>query len=430
MNLDVRTNPALLKLDLYCKGLRIDESCKTAVDKRGRPIMRTRAGLGSGLELILPDKIWTNVPVVEDFVKESPYTLHQEDGKFVLRLSGDRVCEVRVPKEPDFYEKLTSSGRKMKRIGVLQGTYIGIYPTAACYYWTKKPRENCDFCSVGLNLGTEEEEAKLVQDVVETCIAAQEECNITYVHFNTGFYEGDTYLDQLEPYIKAVRQHTGCLIGVQTPPHPDFRRYDRLREMGVNTVSFCFEFFNKEVFDRRCPGKSRHVGLQRYLDAVAYCAKLFDTTNGEIVAGPEPVPDTLAAIDWITSVGAIPTVCIFRPLRGTDAEKDPAPKTEEMVPVFKRLYERCMERSLPIGIAHNVEVSIVLKPEECHYFADHEGKYVLNKAKIWLGNKVLRGILWWRRTRARLFRSRNPLAIPAQASCASRPLGGAADKAA
>jgi hypothetical protein len=27
MDLDVRRNPALLKLDLYCKGMRIDDSC-------------------------------------------------------------------------------------------------------------------------------------------------------------------------------------------------------------------------------------------------------------------------------------------------------------------------------------------------------------------------------------------------------------------
>ena len=402
MNLDVRVNPGLLKLDLYCKGMRIDESC--LVEKDGRPILRTRAGLGSGLEIILPDKLWTNVPVVEEFTKKSPYTLHRDEaGRYEIRLGGGHVCWVTIPKEPAFYQKLTTRGKKMSRIGVLQGTYLGVYPTETCFYWKIKPkRQNCDFCSIGLNLGVEEEEDKLVEDVVETAIAAREECKITYVHFNTGYYENDTYLDQLEPYVQAVHDRTGLLIGVQTPPHPDFRRYDKLRKMGVNTVSFCFEFMNKEVFDKRCPGKSRYVGLQRYLDAIEYCAKLFDTTNGEIVAGPEPVEDTLRAIDWITSVGAIPTVCIFRPLKGTDAQDDPSPKTEDMVPVFKRLYERCMERRLPIGIAHNVEVSIVLKPEECHYFSDHEGKYRFHKAKIWLMNKAIRLVLQVRVLRAKL----------------------------
>ncbi|MCZ7582297.1 MAG: radical SAM protein [Deltaproteobacteria bacterium] len=415
MRLDVKENPALLKLDLYCKGLRIDESC--LIKEEGRPILRTRAGLGSGLEMILPDNVWTNTPVTEAFTKESPYVLKLDDRhRYQLYLNDGHVCEVRIPKEPEFYKKRTSSGKKMARVGVLQGTYLGVYPTAACYYWKMKPkRQNCDFCSVGLNLGVEEEEAKAVNDVVETALAARDECGITYVHFNTGFYENDTYLDQLEPYVREIRNRTGLLIGVQTPPHPDFRRYDRLRAMGVNTVSFCFEFFNKEVFDRRCPGKSHHVGLTRYLDAVEYCARLFDTANGEIIAGPEPVEDTLRAIDWITSVGAIPTVCVFRPLKGTDAENDPPPKTEEMIPIFRRYYERCMERGLPIGIAHNVEVSIVLKPEECHYFSDHHGKYLWNKTKIWFLRYVLRAVLAVRKWKAdhdfyaRPLRSRIPL---------------------
>ena len=53
MESDVRKNPGLLKLDLYCRGMRLDDSC-TIEERGGRKVLRTRAGLGSGLELILP----------------------------------------------------------------------------------------------------------------------------------------------------------------------------------------------------------------------------------------------------------------------------------------------------------------------------------------------------------------------------------------
>ena len=76
MDLDVRRNPALLKLDLYCKGMRIDDSCLVEQDG-GRKILRTRAGLGSGLEVVLPGGLWTNVPVTEKFAQPSPYVLHR-----------------------------------------------------------------------------------------------------------------------------------------------------------------------------------------------------------------------------------------------------------------------------------------------------------------------------------------------------------------
>jgi len=147
--------------------------------------------------------------------------------------------------------------------------------------------------------------------------------------------------------------------------------------MGVNRVSFCFEVFDPEIFRAVCPGKHREYGLDYYLEAVRYCAALGRkgrrhepwVTNGEIIAGLEPPESSIKAIDWITSVGAIPTVCVFRPLVGTDLEDAPPPKTEEMVPVFRRLYEACMEKGLPIGCAPNVHVSLVLLPEECRYLS-------------------------------------------------------------
>ncbi len=379
---DVRKNPGLLKLDLYCKGIRLGESC--SVEKNGgRQIMRTRAGLGSGLEVILPDELYTNIPVVEDFALNSPYLLNRElDGSYLIYDESGPVAQVKLAPRPAWYDRETSSGRKMSRIGTLQGTYLAIYPAKVCDYWLEKPeRVNCKFCSVGLNLGRDDADEKTVNDVLETVGAAVEENKITYVDFNTGHYKGDTYLDILEPFIRAVKKNYGLLIGVQTPPHHDLSRYHELKKTGVNRVSFCFEIWDRERFKEVCPGKNRQYGLDRYLEAIEYCTRIFHTTNGEIVAGLEPSEKSIQAIDWITSVGAVPTVCIFRPLKGTDYENLPTPSTEEMIPVFRRMYEACMEKGLMIGVAPNIKVSLVLLPEEGRYFLDNGNRYYLTRAK-------------------------------------------------
>src|SRR4029450_553414 len=72
MTLAARRHPALLKLDLFCRGLRIDEGCHVAEDG-GRDVLRTRAGLGSGLELIPPGGLWAKVPVTAPFAAEAAY---------------------------------------------------------------------------------------------------------------------------------------------------------------------------------------------------------------------------------------------------------------------------------------------------------------------------------------------------------------------
>lgn len=370
----LRSRPGLLKLDLYCKGLQLDDSC-FVTDDGGRPILRTRAGLGSGLELILPGGLWTNVPVAEPFAARSPYRLRRSPrGAYELLWHGRKVSVPDLSPRPGWYDRETSTGKPMTRIGTLQGTYLGIYQAKVCEYWTEKPeRVNCKFCSVGLNLGVDDTDDKSVDEVMEVIRTARRESGITYVDFNTGHYDGDTYLDILEPFIVRIKEELGLLVGVQTPPHRDLSRYDHLRQIGVNRVSFCFEIFDRDRFEEICPGKHREYGLDHYLEAVRHCATLGAkgprdepwVSNGEIIAGLEPPESSIRAIDWITSVGAIPTVCVFRPLKGTDLEDREPPSTEEMVPVFRRLYEACMERGLPIGCAPNVHVSLVMLPEEC-----------------------------------------------------------------
>lgn len=419
METDIRSNPGLLKLELYCKGLRVDDSFFKE-QRRGRQIMRTRAGLGSGLELVLPDGLWTNAPVVEPFAQHSPYILYREprtssdtrhranghgagsehgseedEDRLVIRRDGDHelISEVELAPKPAWYEQTTTNGKKMIHIGSLQGTYLGVYPSKVCEYWLDQPvKTNCKFCSVGLNLGVDDADTKSVEEVVEVAIAAREQSKITYLDFNTGHYEGDTYLDILEPYIRRVKEETGLLIGVQTPPHHDLTRYDKLKKMGVNRVSFCFEIWNRDRFQEVCPGKHREYGLDRYLEAVRYCAQIgqdrrpfdFDpwVSNGEIIAGLEAPADSMAAIDWITSVGAVPTVCVFRPLKATDYAEVPPPSTEDMIPVFARLYEACIEHELPIGVAPNIHVSLVMLPEEGRYLVSNPGRFRWKEAKL------------------------------------------------
>src|SRR5215207_8093200 len=106
----VRSNSALLKLDLYCRGLRLDQSCYVEGDG-GRKILRTRAGLGSGLELILPGGLWTNVPVSESFAQSSPYTLHRTDAGYVLRWREADLVPVKLSPRPAWYDGKTSTGK-------------------------------------------------------------------------------------------------------------------------------------------------------------------------------------------------------------------------------------------------------------------------------------------------------------------------------
>lgn len=377
-----KVNPGVLKLELLCRGILIDPSCH--VEKDARKISRLRAGLGSGLEVCLDDNIHVNVPVTEGFAASSPFTIKRhDDATYHVYKDDQHITKVELPPAPAFYEKKTSSGKLMSRVAQMQGTYLGIYATDVCSFWTTYKGNNCKFCSTGLNLGPLEEEEKKVSDVIETVIAAREEEKITFVHFNAGYFDSDG-AEKLMPYAKAVLEETGLLVGIQATPAKDFKLYDEMKAMGVNHLSFCYEFHSPEAFAEVCPGKEKYITQQRYFDAIKYTADLFGKgfVSGEIIAGIEPLEWTHRAIDWITDQGAFPTICVFRPIPGTEYGDKPSPEPEPLKAIFQHMYEACMEHGIPVGLAPNLKISIVIQPDEGRYFLENRNKYKLTELKL------------------------------------------------
>ena len=194
-------NACELEIDLFCKGMRVADD--VSLDG-ARGVSRTRAGLGSGLEVVIPtgswlkDAIWVNVPVVESFTKRSPYILTERSGHtFRIRDERDGTeYAIDIPSEPPWYHQLTSRDVPMSRVGVLQGTYLGIYANPVCAFWHATPKLNCRFCTTGMNVGDAEVVEKAIEDVVETCHAAKDQSGITFVHFNGG-YHGTRGLEQI-----------------------------------------------------------------------------------------------------------------------------------------------------------------------------------------------------------------------------------------
>jgi hypothetical protein len=392
-------NPCELEIDLFCRGLRINPACSLEDDARF--IARTRAGLGSGLELVIPGPlkdVWVNVPVEEDFAQQSCYELVRERGEYGVRDSrqGFRYA-VRIPPEAAWYTRATSRGTPMHKVGVLQGTYLGIYISNSCGFWYHSPSLNCKFCATGLNVGVNEVAAKDVEDVVEVVRAAKEESGVTFVHFNSG-YQTDRDLDEAAPYVKAVKSRVGALVGLQLIPTLEFWKYDRLIDLGADHFSFCYEFHNPEHFARFLPGKQQLVGQRTFFRALEYTAKKLGkgSCSGEIVAGVEPIEDTLRAIDYITGIGAFPTVCIFRPTIGADMEQWPSPRYEDMRVVFRYLYEACRRNHIPIDVTPNIEVSLIVQPGDTRYLAPRNTASFLYRAEMGLARALARPYFWWK----------------------------------
>jgi len=390
-----RFNPCELEIELFCRGLRIDPSCTLEKDARG--FHRIRAGLGSGLELVVPGDlkdVWCNVPVEESFAAASPFLLRKEASSYaVVDGRDDTAYPVWLPGEPAWYGRQTSRGTPMSAIGVLQGTYLGVYISETCRFWDPGNDRHCQFCTSGLNVGTVEVARKKVEDVVEVAQAARAGSGATFVHFNAGYQREDRPeatrshgLNLAAPYVKAIREHVGGFVGVQVAPvlAHDFWKYDWLVDLGTDHFSFCYEFHDPEYFAKYCPGKCGSLGQQTFFSALEYTAKKLGkgAVSGEIIAGIEPVEATLDAIDYITSVGAFPTICIFRPLVGSLMEGFPSPAAEDMKRVFGHLWEAILRRGIPSDVIPNIQVSLIVNPGDAAYLGRRDLRFRLYRAKM------------------------------------------------
>jgi len=406
-------SPVELEIELFCRGMRLDPSA--TVDRDGRRVTRTRAGLGSGLELVIPaprKPIWVNVPVVEAFAQKSPFVLAKEGAGEAYAVQDTRTGEaypVEIPQEPAWYGRTTSSGVEMSRIGVLQGNYLGVYVSNACLYWAKNAA--CKFCTTGKNVGVSEQKRKSVADVVEVAIAARDESGSVFTHLNTGYHyeevdrlESIHGLRQCEPFVRALRDQVGGFIGVQAHPVPrrKFGEYDALIEAGTDHFSFCYEFEDPHWFAQICPGKASTVGQQGFFDAMEYASKRLGRgrVSGEIIAGLEAVGSTKRGIDRIVAAGAFPTVCIFRPTIGSELENAPPPDPWAMREVFAHLYEACRDAGLPIGILP-IEVSLVVQPEEAAGLAAPSISSLAYEWKLRALRALARPYVAWKRRPAR-----------------------------
>ena len=166
------------------------------------------------------------------------------------------------------------------------------------------------------------------------------------------------------------------LIGVQLAPEKDFqplRPPDRPRRRSPVVLRRVLE---PEVVRRDLPGQGedarpeavpRGDGVLREADA-----------EGRGVGGNHRGHragrgHASTAIDYIAGLGAFPTVCVFRPTVGADMEAWPPPKYDEMRAVMLHVYEACRRNWIPIGAAPNIEVSIVVNPDDAALLAPRDG---------------------------------------------------------
>jgi hypothetical protein len=370
-------HPVILKLALLSQGLKVSPEAASEIGKTLKIAHAVGAVGKHALDIILdPGKVYVGLPVgaaVSNHLTEgTPFTLEVENGKYfigrkpaVLSDSGrfqcvdenakpERLMSVTIPPYPHYYDHKTSRNHSMRSIMPLAGDFGGATIFPHCHYFgrfTEDYKNNeCRFCGIDENLQSGRDIfPKRPEDFLETVAEARK-----YPYFRHGpvFAGGTT-----PPPDRGAKAHAKFLRPLKdafpdnwlrlTIAPPEHEKYiDMLFEAGADLVGFNYEIYDPLLFAKMCPGKVRDIekgtpGHAHYDRMLNYMIRTFGRghASANLIAGLEPAQSTVNGIAHLASMGAIPTIFVFVPLKDTALEYQKPPSIREMIYIYSNLKE-------------------------------------------------------------------------------------------
>ena len=95
-------NPGFLKLDLVIRGMKISRESLDSPEIARALRLAHETGTGLELDIVLPDDVVVNIPVLECLAEEKPYSLVKEGDGFSIHSESGEVVEVWVAATPAY----------------------------------------------------------------------------------------------------------------------------------------------------------------------------------------------------------------------------------------------------------------------------------------------------------------------------------------
>lgn len=294
----------IIKTDVQRRGVIFTDAALQKVDhKIHQTVHRNFAGEKSDntpVSLMLRDGTsvltggtYRGIPVKRDL-----FVVDVIDGKIVLSDEGEVFEEVEYWEKPEFYDKVTRSGKPMWQIAWARPQRIDINPNQFCQFW-ETPGHGCKYCSIAAAYKSSDKEQFLsIDDIAETVEEALKEKGRYTSIFLTGgtILDGEELLDQEVDYYIEILKRIGENFGGKRFPSQligtafNERQLKRLyEETGLMSYTADIEILNEEKFNWICPGKAAKIGYEEWKQRLYKAVDIFGRgyVNTGLVVGTE-----------------------------------------------------------------------------------------------------------------------------------------------
>ncbi len=268
----------------------------------------------------------------------------------------ETLCNILLPQQPPYYDVPLKSGKPVADIApTIEWGYL-IYLTAfrLCQYFGAE--EECQFCDINHNyrqqkgVGRPYTGIKTAGEIVEALQIIHDNDPDRTSHCYT--VTGGSVTDKLQglneaefyaQYARAIeKKFPGRWIGkavVQALPKDQVRI---LKEAGYRIYHPNYEVWDKKLFTQLCPGKTRYIGRDEWIQRICDSAEIFGPSNviPNFVAGiemsaphgfktvDEAIQSTAEGLEFFMSKGICPRFTVWCVEPNTTLSKtnnEPAP---------------------------------------------------------------------------------------------------------
>ena len=256
-----RYNPALLRLELLSRGIKVDPSFTKQLGSGLKEPLWTRTGpTSTGIDLMLEKGIYVS-PAIEGerfpyHYKNSPFLLTvDENGQGIIKKNGKNIQRVKPFPRPSFYGKKTTSGNLMEKIGVVTGDFLAIAIDNRCWFWgyyrddqlVNYKEKQCKFCGIGLSMKRDELYRKSNEDILEVVDAAVAGGDVKHIGLNAGTMAppGRGHEEYAE-LVAAIKRRHDVWVRLSICPPEEEKYIDILYEAGADQIGYDIEVYDPE----------------------------------------------------------------------------------------------------------------------------------------------------------------------------------------
>ncbi|HLN44859.1 MAG TPA: radical SAM protein [Candidatus Sulfotelmatobacter sp.] len=285
----------------------------------------------------------------------SNFVVQLLDNKLILTDGKQELCTIQWLPRPKFYIKKTISNNEMIKIGQVGGEDCLFF----CYqnYCSHFVRnEQCLFCNLVATSTTYNSvlRNKDTEDIGEVAKEAFSEKNVKHVLLTGGCFSHEKEIQLVSDIINSISQHTGfsSIPGTILPSPPKtVEEIERYHCSGINAIGFSIEIWDKRLFQAICPGKSKSISHEAFVESISKAVKIFGEGNvyGVFVMGLEPRETFLQGIRELTDLGANIVPFVWSPNPGSKFEGHRAPTSKWYIDTITEAAEIVKDARVPSG---------------------------------------------------------------------------------